>query len=142
MTSQQDNNLKPMPEQIFYANLLFIGAWTGIALMIITYFLYVAGIISPHVDITVITQNWNKGVDEYLSISHSPHGWGWIKLLNKGDFLNYLGLVFIAVLTIICYIFLIIGYRKRKDWAYFAISLIEVLVLVLAASGILGVGGH
>ena len=131
-----------MPEQIAYANLLFIGAWAGILMMIITYFLYLGGIVSPHVDLALITQNWNKGVDEYLEITHSPHGWGWLSLLNKGDFLNFIGIVLLAVLTIICYLFLIAGYKKRKDWPYFFIALIEVVVLAFAASDILGAGGH
>jgi hypothetical protein len=143
IVSQQENKTpKPMPEQISYANLLFIGAWVGILLMMITYFLYVTGTVSPHVDVAVIVQNWDKGVDEFLEISHSPYGWGWLTLLNKGDFLNYLGLVLIATLTIICYLLLIVGFGRRKDWAYFVISLIEVVVLSMAASGILGTGAH
>ena len=142
MNEQQTKRLKPMPEQITYANLLFIGAWAGILLMLITYFIYVTGILSPHIDVTVVTQNWGKGVDEYLKITHSPHGWGWLSLLNKGDFLNFIGLSLIAVLTIICYLFLVVGYKKRKDWAYFFICVFEIAVLALAASGILGAGGH
>ena len=142
MNEQQSKSLKPMPEQITYANLLFIGAWAGILLMLITYFIYVTGILSPHIDVTVITQNWDKGVDEFLEITHSPHGWGWLRLLNKGDFINFIGLVFIAVLTIICYLFLVVGYKKRNDWVYFFICLFEIAVLTLAASGILGTGGH
>ena len=142
MTDKRDKSLKPMPEQVAYANLLFIGAWVGILIMIITYLLYIGGILSPHVDLALITQNWNKGVDEYLEITHSPHGWGWLSLLIKGDFLNFIGIVLLAVLTIICYLFLIAGYKKRKDWAYFFIALMEVVVLALAASGILGTGGH
>ena len=142
MSAQEDKSLKPMPEQIAYANLLFIGAWAGIFLMIITYLLYISGILSPHVDITLITQNWDKGIDEYLKITHSPHGWGWLSLLGKGDFLNFIGMVLLAVMTIICYLLLIAGYKKRKDWVYFFIALMEVLVLAFAASGILGSGGH
>lgn len=142
MNEQQNENTKPMPEQLRYANILFIGAWLGIVLMIITYLIYITGFMSPHVDVTVITQNWNKGVGEYLKITGSPHGWGWLSLLNKGDFLNFLGLVLIAVLTIFCYLFLIAGYGKRKDWAYFIIAILEVAVLSFAASGILGAGGH
>ena len=142
MNEQQSKSLKPMPEQITYANVLFIGAWAGILLMLITYFIYVTGILSPHIDVTVITQNWDKGVDEFLEITHSPHGWGWLRLLNKGDFINFIGLVFIAVLTIICYLFLVVGYKKRNDWVYFFICLFEIAVLTLAASGILGTGGH
>jgi len=142
MNEHVSKSLKPMSEQITYANLLFIGAWTGIVLMLITYFLYVAGIISPHVDIALIIQNWDKGVDEYLKITHTPPGWGWLTLLTKGDFLNFIGLTLIAVLTIICYLFLVVGYKKRNDWVYFFICLTEIVVLTLAASGILGTGGH
>lgn len=142
MTEQPTKNLKPMSEQITYANLLFIGAWAGILLMLITYFLYITGIITPHVDIAVIIQNWDKGVDEYLQITQSPHGWGWLHLLHRGDFINFIGLVLLAVLTIICYLFLVVGYKKRNDWVYFFICLSEIAVLIFAASGILGTGGH
>ena len=142
MNEQAAKRLKPMSEQITYANMLFIGAWTGIVLMLITYLIYVTGIISPHVDIAMIVQNWDKGVDEYIKITHSPHGWGWLRLLARGDFLNFIGLTLISVLTIFCYLFLVAGYQKRKDWVYFFICLFEIAVLTLAASGILGTGGH
>lgn len=136
------DDLKPMPEQLRYANILFIGAWIGIFLMIISYIIYLGGILSPHVDPVLIAQNWDKGIDEYLHITHSPHGWAWLNLLSRGDYANFIGLTLLAVLTIFCYFFLIVGYRKRKDWAYFFICILEVLVLALAASGILGSGGH
>ena len=141
MNVQQDQDMLPMPEQIRYANILFAGAWLGIFLMLITYFIYVSGLISPLVDLTVVTQNWDKGVDEYLKITNSPHGWAWMGMIGKGDFLNFVGLVLIAVLTIFCYLFLIGGYAKRKDWLFLFIVIAEVLVLSLAASGILGTGG-
>jgi hypothetical protein len=142
MSEQQDNDLKPMAEQITYANVLLLGAWSGIFLMMLTYIIYITGIVTPHVDMGLITSNWDKGVGEYLEITHSPHGWGWTGLLNRGDFLNYIGLVLIAILTIICYFILMIGYSKRKDWTYFSICLMEIVVLSLAASGIFGAGGH
>jgi len=142
MTDQPTQSLKPMNEQITYANLLFIGAWAGILLMLITYFIYITGLISPHVDIAVIIQNWDKGVDEYLQITRTPHGWGWLRLLHKADFLNFIGVVLLAVLTIICYLCLIAGYKRRKDWIYLIICLSEIAVLAVAASGILGTGGH
>jgi len=142
MGLEPSDNPKPMPEQITYANLLFIGAWVGIVLMVFTYLIYVSGLMGAHVDMAVITRNWDKGVDAYLAITGSPCGWGWVRLLNRGDYLNYVGLVLLAVLTIVCYLFLIAGYRKRKDWMFFFISLLEVAVLTLAASGIIGAGGH
>ena len=142
MKQQDHPSIKPAPEQIAYANLLSLGAWVGIFLMFVTYFLYVSGILSPHVDLSLITQNWDKGVEAYIEITNSPHGWGWLFLLNKGDFLNFVGITLLALLTIICYLFLIAGFKKRKDWIYFFIAIAEVMVLTLAASGLLGSSGH
>ncbi len=63
-------------------------------------------------------------------------------MLNKGDFINFLGIAFLALLTIICYIVLFFGYVKKKDKIYATIVIAEILVLALAASGLLGSGGH
>jgi hypothetical protein len=131
-----------MPEQLAYANLLFYGAWLGIALMIITYVIYLGGVLPPHVDVSLITQNWDKGVGEYLEITQSPHGWAWVALIGTGDFLNFVGISLLAVLTVICYLFLVVGYKKRQDWIYLVIAILEIVVLTVAASGILGAGGH
>ncbi|WP_456325877.1 DUF1634 domain-containing protein [Desulfonauticus submarinus] len=133
---------KPLPQQITYSNILFWGAWGGIALMTLTYILYVFHILPPHVDVNLVVQNWDKGVQEYMQITNSPHGWGWIFLLHKGDFINFLGIAMLALLTIVCYLVLIVGYLKVKDKLYATLAFLEVLVLTLAASGILGSGGH
>ena len=142
MNVQDDNQLQPAQEQIIYANLLLIGVWFGIVLLLLIYLIYVFGIVPPHVDITLIPQFWNKGVDEYLEITHSPHGWGWLRLLHKGDLLNYLGLAFLGLMTIVCFMVLVRGYLRQRNWLFAVISIFEILVLSLAASGILGGGGH
>lgn len=142
MASPQDKELRPMPEQITYANLLFYGAWLGIFLLVVTYFLYVSGIMSPHVEIPSVPTHWGKSVHDYGQITGSPTGWGWTALLGKGDFINFIGMALLAVMTIFCYIVLIPGYIRRKDWIYTVICVLEVLVLSVAASGILGSGGH
>jgi hypothetical protein len=142
MNQNNDSDLKPLPEQIRYANMLFIGSWVGILLLFITYTLYLSGIISPHVDISVVPQYWNRGLHEYLEFTDSPVGWNWTKLLYKGDYMNFVGLVLLAVMTIICYIALIPAYIREKNWLYAGICILEVVILGIAASGILGSGGH
>ncbi|MDQ7033176.1 MAG: DUF1634 domain-containing protein [Desulfonauticus sp.] len=134
--------VKPLPHQITYANILFWGAWGGICLMTITYILYVFHIVSPHIDVNLVVQNWDKGIAQYRQITNSPQGWDWVLLLGKGDFLNFLGISLLALLTIVCYIVLFIGYIKKKDKLYATIAFLEILVLSLAATGILGSGGH
>jgi len=142
MNDQRKEDLQPSPEQIIYANLLVIGVWAGIVILVATYAIYVTGILPAHVDMSLIPKLWGKGVNEYLEITHSPHGWGWAALLSKGDFLNYIGFAFLALMTIVCYLVLVRGYSRKKDWIYAAIAVLEIAVLSVAASGILGSGGH
>jgi hypothetical protein len=142
MNSQNKENLKPSREQIIYANLLIIGVWAGIFILITTYTIYVTGILTSHVEISVIPKVWGKGVGEFLEITRSPHGWGWVPLLLKGDFINYIGFTLLALMTIICYLVLVRGYIRQKNWIFTAIALLEIVVLSVAASGILGSGGH
>jgi len=142
MNDQSKEDLQPPPEQIIYANLLVIGVWAGIVILVATYAIYLTGILPAHVDMSLIPKLWGKGVNEYLEITHSPHGWGWAALLAKGDFLNYIGFAFLALMTIVCYLVLVRGYSRQKDWIYAAIAVLEIVVLSVAASGILGSGGH
>jgi len=138
----QTERSKATPEQVQYANILFFGAWFGIALMFLTYFLYVFGIMTPHVPLELVVANWDKGVGDYMHITNSPHGWTWLTLLARGDFLNFLGIAMLALLTIVCYLVLLPGYLRRGDKLYATFIVAEVVVLSLAASGLLGSGGH
>jgi hypothetical protein len=142
MNAQPNFASRPSKEQVIYANILVIGVWIGIALLFITYAIYLSGLMPSHVDISLITGNWDKGVGEYLEITHSPQGWGWVVLLGTGDFLNYIGFVFLALMTVVCYLVLLKGYLAKKDWIYAGIAFLEIMVLSLAASGLLGSGGH
>lgn len=142
MNAQNDSDLQPTPEQLTYANLLLYGAWGGIFLMLATYIIYITGLLPPHVDMAVVAQHWGEGVHEYMQVTNSPHGWGWVALLGRGDFLNFVGMALLALMTILCYLVLIRGYLREKDYIYAAIAALEVIVLSLAASGIFGAGGH
>jgi len=142
MNTQNKEDLQPSREQIIYANLLIIGVLAGLIILVTTYAIYVSGILPAHIEISLIPQLWGKGVSEYLEITHSPHGWGWIPLLAKGDFLNYIGFALLALMTIFCYLVLVRGYVRQKNWIFTVIALLEIVVLSVAASGILGSGGH
>ena len=129
-------------EQLAYANILFYGCWSGLALMIVTYALYVTGIMDPYVSMELVTKFWSQPVGEYLTQNNVPTGWGWATLLNKGDFLNFVGIALLGGLTIVCYIPVTLAYFKKKDMAFAIISMLEVIVLCFAASGIVGGGAH
>ncbi len=129
-------------EQVVYANLLFYGCWASIFLMGITYVIYITGLLEPYVPVQEITRYWSGPSGQYVHDARVPVGWGWISLLGKGDFLNFIGIALLAGMTSICFVTLIPAYLKKKDLAFLMITVIEILVLCLAASGILGTGGH
>ena len=56
--------------------------------------------------------------------------------------MNFLGIAFLAGVTIVCYLRILPILFAKKDRIYALIALLEVLVLSLAASGLLSSGGH
>ena len=131
------------PEQIRYADMVFYGSWLSILILFVTYGLYVSGAIAPHIPVERVTELWSLPVGEYVHEADIPIGWGWAGLLGKGDFLNFVGVVLLATMSIICFLGVLLpAYAKQRDWIYTGIVVLEVLVLCLAASGILGSGGH
>jgi hypothetical protein len=139
MTSQTP---KAAPEQVKYADLLFYGSWAAIAILLITYFVYVSGMLETHVPIDDLSQYWSRPVSEYVHEANIPLGWGWLSLIGKGDFLNFIGIVLLATMTIFCFLTLLPTYLRNKDLPFVVIVILEVLVLCLGASGIFGTGGH
>lgn len=133
---------KVAPEQIRYANLLQYGAWAGILVLFITYLLYVLGIMDPLIPLTEVPKYWTLSAADFSHHFNTPMGWGWVGLIGKGDFLNFLGIAWLSTLTIIGFLMLVPAYFKKGDKIYAFVALAEVLVLVFAASGILGSGGH
>jgi hypothetical protein len=79
---------------------------------------------------------------EIYEQGHKMAGWSWLKNIGKGDYMNFVGIAILAGLSIVCYLAIIPTLMKKKDTAYLVIAVVEVLVLTLAASGILKGGGH
>jgi hypothetical protein len=57
-------------------------------------------------------------------------------------FLNFVGIVLLAAMTLVCYIPLIPAMLKRGEKGFALMALAEILVLALAASGLVNSGGH
>jgi putative copper export protein len=133
---------KASEEQIAYANVLNIGMWFGLALLIITFFVYLSGLLPSYVPIDDLPKYWTMRVHDFNVALNAPTGWGWAALVNKGDYLNFVGIAILSGLTILCYLVILPILARKKDRAYVVIAIVEVLVLSLAASGLLKVGGH
>ncbi|WP_347490688.1 DUF1634 domain-containing protein [Desulfoscipio sp. XC116] len=130
-------------EQIKYANMLLYCSWTGIGILVVTFLLYMSGMMGSFIPPAEVSQYWGMSVHEYLEATGAPHGWEWLGMLGNSDYLNLIGIAFLALLTIAGYLTLLLpAYLRKKDIPYTTIVVLEIAVLTLAASGILKVGGH
>lgn len=133
---------KIIEEQLVYANVLNIGRVMGLAILIITFVIYVLGIIPPRIPLDEISKYWSLSVKDYLAMTGSQTGWSWMRMIGYSDFMNFLPIAFLAGITIVCYLSIIPIFFRKKDKIYIWIAILEVLVLVFAASGILKGGTH
>jgi hypothetical protein len=133
---------KATEEQILYGNILNKGMLMGLLGLIIAFVIYVLGILTPKIPLEKIQLYWQMSVRDYLHESGMHAGWAWLKNLKYSDMLNFIPIAFLSALTIFCFMAIIPGLMRKKDTAYVMLAILEVIVLVVAASGILGVGGH
>ena len=140
MTNEKNN--KASEEQMAYAGVLNIGMWLGLAVLVITFFIYISGVLPSYVPIDDLPKYWTMRVHDYNVALNAPTGWNWTSLVGKGDYLNFVGIAMLSGLTILCYMVILPILFRKKDTAYAVIAIVEILVLSLAASGILKVGGH
>ena len=129
-------------EQLLYANILNKGMLIGLLGLVVTFIIYGAGILEPKIPLEQVQNYWVMPVSDYLQQSGIHAGWAWLGNLGYGDMLNFLPIAFLSLLTIVCYLAILPGLMRKKDTAYVVLVIIEVVVLVVAASGLLGSGGH
>lgn len=140
-TSISENTQLQKAEASRYATLLDWGTRIGLVFLVLSFTAYVFGFIAPQVSLDQLPQLWNQPVAIYLQKTGTPTGWGWLALAGKGDMLNLVGITLLAGCSLPPLLGLIPLYLKRRDYAYAGICAAIVLVLVLAASGVLS-GGH
>ncbi|MEK7197719.1 MAG: hypothetical protein AAB151_08635 [Nitrospirota bacterium] len=145
-----EDRKKASEEQLAYAGVLNVGMWIGLALLVVTFILYISGVLPSYVPIEKLSEipqgsnvpYWGMRAHEFNQAFNVPTGWGWTSLVAKGDYLNFVGIAMLGGLSILCYLVILPILIRKKDTAYVVIAIFEVLVLALAASGILKAGGH
>jgi hypothetical protein len=142
MAHHTQKSLEAGPEQVVYAVFLEKGMLFGLGILLVTYLIYLTGIIKPYIPVAEIPNYWGMSVSQYLQKANVHPGWNWVYLLGYGDFLNFIGIALLAGITIICFLVIIPTLWKNNDRVYALLSLLEVIILSVAASGILGSAGH
>ena len=128
-------------EQLQYARWLDIGTRIGFGLLVATFALYASGLVAPHIPLAELPSLWALPVDRYLAATGLPTGWGWLRLAGESDVMNFTGIAFLSLVTLGCYLRIAASYLRRGDRAMALIVAAEIVVLLLAASGLVS-GGH
>jgi len=142
MAEKNEQAVKASGEQLLYANILNKGMIVGILILLVTYAIYVAGILPTFVPVEDVPKYWSMSVAAFSHELGTPTGWGWLESIGKGDYLNFVGIAILAAVTIVCYAAIVPGLLRKKDTVLVIIVILEILVLTFAASGILKSGGH
>jgi len=133
-------SLEPTPEALRYADVLEIGMRLGLLCLFMTFPFYIFGMMEPRIPVDQTFHCWTLSAAEYNREVGIDPGVGWLAMITYSDFLNFIGITILASVTALCCLAVIPLMLKRHDMLYAVLALLQVLVLVLAASGVCAVG--
>ena len=142
MAEKNEQSVKASGEQLLYANILNKGMIIGILVLLVTYAIYLSGLLPTFIPVEDVPKYWGMSVSAFSHELGTPTGWGWLDSIGKGDYLNFVGVALLAAISIFCYAAIVPGLLRKKDTVLVVIVILEILVLCFAASGILKSGGH
>jgi hypothetical protein len=90
-------------EQLVYARWLDIGTRIAFVVLVVSFLIYLLGLLDPLVPLQELPRLWTLPADRYVAATGAPTGWGWLGFLGKGDYLNIVGVALLATVTIVCY---------------------------------------
>jgi hypothetical protein len=128
------------PEQLRYARWLEWGTRVGLAALVLIFLAYGIGLTEPHVPHSRLPEVWNLPVSQFLAATGLPDGWGWLAHAHRGDIANLLGIALLTGASLLALLALLPLYLREGDRLYVAICVAQIVVLLLAASGVLGAG--
>jgi hypothetical protein len=124
-------------EQELYARWLANGVRLGFAALVISFVVYLGGIIPPGIPPQDLPRYWGLPVAEYVAATGAPTGWSWLWRLGESDLLNFVGVGILGMTTLLCYLRVLPVFVRARERAFVAICLAEIVVLAVAASGMI-----
>lgn len=128
------------PRREAYAALLHRLVNVGFVMLLVSFALYTSGLLKAHVPLETLTSEWTKSAATFMADNHLHGGWSWVRLIGKGDYFCFTGLAFLALISVACYLRVLPFFLHEEKHAYVVIIVLEIVVLLSAASGIFSVG--
>jgi len=128
-------------DQLAYARVLAMITNAGLALLALLFALYALGVIDPHVAHARLPELWKLSAPNFLEAAGIAPGWGWTALLHRADILTLVGIAALAFACVPCLIVIMPVYWRTRQRALLLVCASEIVLILLAASGLL-TGGH
>lgn len=141
MNAPQNTPVVASPEALRFAAWLQWTTRIGLTVMVASVAVYLLGWLPARVAPQQMAQLWSRPLAEYLQASGAPTGWAWLMDVGHGDMAGLAGIAILAGGTMPALLALIPVFRRLDQKVFVRLCIAEVLVLALAASGLLS-GGH
>ena len=132
-----EQNKYASEEQLRFARVMSAGVKLGFVMLVVSFALYMTGVLQPLVPVDQISRYWGLSAAEYAKATGTPTGWAWVKDIAKGDMLNYVGIVVLASASIASSLAILPLFARQGEKAHLIISILLILVLLVSASNIL-----
>jgi hypothetical protein len=126
--------------QLRYANVLGWLTHAGLLLLAIAFVAYVAGWLPVEHPPSRLAELWGLPLHEYLVHTRAPSGRQWLAVAYQGEQANLVGIAVLAAASIASAAAVLPVFWRRRDHVYVAVCIGILLVLLLAASGVLVAG--
>ena len=121
-----------------YARWLDIATRAGFAISLCAFLVYVGGLLPAYVPLEELPRYWALPVHRFIEMTGAPQGWAWLGELGYGDGLNLAAIALLGLVTPVCYARLVPALIAERDWLQAALAAAQLVVLLVAASGLAG----
>ena len=120
-------------EQEVYARWLDWGTRIAFLVLIASFLAYALALRDPLLPPQELAKLWAFPVDHYIAASGAPTGWGWLQLLHKSDYLIFVAVAMLGLVTVVCYARIVpVLLRQGERWRA-AVGIAQMIVLLAAA---------
>jgi hypothetical protein len=122
-----------MSEEELYARWLDWGTRIGLGVLVASFLAYALVLFDPLLPPHELARLWAFPVDHYIAATGAPTGWGWLQWLHKSDYLIFLAVAMLALVTVLCYARLVPLLLARGERWRAGLAVAQIIVLLAAA---------
>ncbi|HZE61341.1 MAG TPA: hypothetical protein VE085_12370 [Burkholderiales bacterium] len=131
-----DLNRDALAAQEAYGRWLAWSTRIALVLLLAAYAAYMVDTFAAHVPIERLPELWGLPAPKFLERTGAQPGWGWVALLPADDMIVLAAIALLVSSSIPCLAAVIPLFRKRGESLFVAICVLQIAVLLLAASGV------